>query len=146
MRTSEDSDQTGRMPRLIWVFAGRTATLLVLSCRDSFRKAYLRYVIDYHMDSPTANNCVRLKMRRKEAWPMCDLNRFWNTMHMCLTHYRTLSVNSTVRYKSQNDLIWFLTSNFKTLNCIEKRRNNRNLVSEKFSFSKENRPGIEQWW
>ena len=30
---SEASDQTGRMPRLIWVFAGRTATLLVLSCR-----------------------------------------------------------------------------------------------------------------
>ena len=28
---SEDSDQTGRMPRLIWVFAGRTATLLVFS-------------------------------------------------------------------------------------------------------------------
>ena len=28
---SEDSDQTGQMPRLIWVFAGRTATLLVLS-------------------------------------------------------------------------------------------------------------------
>ena len=25
---SEDSDQTGRMPRLIWVFAGRTLTLL----------------------------------------------------------------------------------------------------------------------
>ena len=30
---SEDSDQTGRMPKLIWVFAGRTLTLLVLSCR-----------------------------------------------------------------------------------------------------------------
>ena len=28
---NEYSDQTGRMPRLIWVFAGRTATLLVLS-------------------------------------------------------------------------------------------------------------------
>ena len=27
----EDSDQTGRMPRLIWVFAGRTVVLLVLS-------------------------------------------------------------------------------------------------------------------
>ena len=26
---SEDSDQTGRMPRLIWVFAGRTFTLLL---------------------------------------------------------------------------------------------------------------------
>ena len=32
---SQDSDQTGRMPRLIWVFAGRTVTLLVLSCRGS---------------------------------------------------------------------------------------------------------------
>ena len=27
---SEDSDQTGRMPRLIWVFTVRTATLLVV--------------------------------------------------------------------------------------------------------------------
>ena len=33
---SEDSDQTERMPRLIWVFAGRTVILLVLSCRGSF--------------------------------------------------------------------------------------------------------------
>ena len=33
---SEDSDQTGRMPRLIWVFAGRTTTLLVLSWGSSF--------------------------------------------------------------------------------------------------------------
>ena len=32
---SEDSDETGRMPRLIWVFAGSTAMLLVLSCRGS---------------------------------------------------------------------------------------------------------------
>ena len=32
---SEDSDQTGRMPRLIWVFAGRTLILFVLSCRGS---------------------------------------------------------------------------------------------------------------
>ena len=33
---SEDSEQTGRMPRLTWVFAGRTLTLLVLSCRGSY--------------------------------------------------------------------------------------------------------------
>ena len=32
---SEDSDQTGRMPRLIWVFARHTVILLVLSCRGS---------------------------------------------------------------------------------------------------------------
>ena len=28
----EDADQSGRMPRLIWVFAGHTVILLVLSC------------------------------------------------------------------------------------------------------------------
>ena len=33
---SEDSGQTGRMPRLIWVFAGCTLTLLVLSRGGSF--------------------------------------------------------------------------------------------------------------
>ena len=33
---SEDSDQTGRMPRLIWVFAGLTLTLLVLSWGGSY--------------------------------------------------------------------------------------------------------------
>ena len=32
---SEDSYQTGRMPRLIWVFAGRTLIWLVLSCCGS---------------------------------------------------------------------------------------------------------------
>ena len=33
---NEDSDQTGQMPRLIWVFAGRTLILLDLSCRGSY--------------------------------------------------------------------------------------------------------------
>ena len=37
---SEDSDQTGRMPRLIWVFAGRTLPLLVLSWRGSFLRLF----------------------------------------------------------------------------------------------------------
>ena len=32
---SEDADQTGQMLRLIWVFAGCTAILLVLSCCSS---------------------------------------------------------------------------------------------------------------
>ena len=33
---SEDSDQNGWRPRLIWVFAGRTVIWLVLSCRGSY--------------------------------------------------------------------------------------------------------------
>ena len=36
LSATEKTDQTGRMPRLIWVFAGRTVTLLVLSCHGSF--------------------------------------------------------------------------------------------------------------
>ena len=33
---SKDSDQTGRMPRLVWGFAGRTVIVLVLSWGSSF--------------------------------------------------------------------------------------------------------------
>ena len=41
---SEDSDQTGRMPRLIWVFTGRTLILLVLSWCGSFHVASVKYL------------------------------------------------------------------------------------------------------
>ena len=40
---SEDSDQTGRMPTLIWVFAMRTLTWLVLSCRGADALCNLKY-------------------------------------------------------------------------------------------------------
>ena len=40
---SKDTDQTGRMPRLIWIFAGRTLILLVLSCRGSFPGQHGKY-------------------------------------------------------------------------------------------------------
>ena len=40
---SEDTDQTGRTPRLIWVFAGRTLILLVLSCRGSNKDDRQKY-------------------------------------------------------------------------------------------------------
>ena len=40
---SEFSDQTWRMPRLIWIFAGRTATLLVLSRGGSFSVTMTRF-------------------------------------------------------------------------------------------------------
>ena len=41
---SEDSDQTGRMPRLIIVFAGRTIILLVLSCRGSYIMVWIHSI------------------------------------------------------------------------------------------------------
>ena len=42
---SEDSDQTGWMPRLIWVFAGRTVILLVLSRGGSFMHKWQCHLI-----------------------------------------------------------------------------------------------------
>ena len=55
------SDQTGRMPRLIWVFAGRTLILLVLSCRGSFSSYCFRFL-----------NFIKWK---------CNL---WNTLYFVL--------------------------------------------------------------
>ena len=45
---SEDSDQTGCMPRLIWVFAGRTVILFVLSWDGS----YLSETLDTDNERP----------------------------------------------------------------------------------------------
>ena len=52
---SEDTDQTWRMPRLVWVFAGRTVTLLVLSWGDSVFKgisSFLLFSEDYTSSFP----------------------------------------------------------------------------------------------
>ena len=40
---SEDSDKTGRMPRLIWVFAGHTVILLVLTWGCPYNNASKRF-------------------------------------------------------------------------------------------------------
>ena len=61
---SEDSDQTGRMPRLIWVLAGRTVTLLVLSCRGSF--------VQLHAQS------IHSKILKKYL-PVASLKTKWNS-------------------------------------------------------------------
>ena len=42
---SEDTDQTGRIPRLIWVFAGRTVILLVLSWSGSNKYSGSSHII-----------------------------------------------------------------------------------------------------
>ena len=47
---SKDSDQTGQMPRLIWVFAGQALILLVLS----FRGSYIYCWLNLHWPAPVA--------------------------------------------------------------------------------------------
>ena len=53
---NKDSDQTGQMPRLIWVFAGRSIILLVLSCRSSNLKRKFTVVYCFTL----CNDPVRL--------------------------------------------------------------------------------------
>ena len=43
LSTSEDSDQTGRMPRLIWFFAGHTGNFVVFVMRRLIRHALVYY-------------------------------------------------------------------------------------------------------
>ena len=51
----EDSSQTGWIPRLIWVFTGRTFILLVLSCRGSFSHQTIRYEKRlHHVNKPVS--------------------------------------------------------------------------------------------
>ena len=85
---SEDSDQTGRMPRLIWAFAGRTATLSVLSCRGSFLQLILT------MMSVEINKQEKLHRRHfiivKHIWWVSDDNR--GIIFYCSPHKHILCV------------------------------------------------------
>ena len=89
---SEDSDQTWRMSRLIWVFAGRTLTLLVLSCcgsnklvvaKKQFLKVSWHWEGIYFMSLHTLTSWNVVDVTQKnwaEAWQnqqndMCDQRR-----------------------------------------------------------------------
>ena len=62
---SEDSDQTGQMPRLIRIFAGRTVTLLVLSCRGSIMMVANNGKYSLFMSVSSIKNSGRPAMRLK---------------------------------------------------------------------------------
>ena len=67
---SEDSDETGRMARLIWVFAGHTLILLVLSCRGSYSNA-LKFV----------NKLIKLTWCRKWLTVLLVLSKTSNNVN-----------------------------------------------------------------
>ena len=85
---SEDSDQTGRMPRLIWVFAGYTLTLLVLSWGGSNYDLFcnLRWFVLLHFNDKYIN---------------CNFPKFRDTM--CAS---TEDPNQTVSMEMSNKYIF----------------------------------------
>ena len=68
---SEDSDQTGRMPRLIWVSAGCTLILLVLSWCGSFEDVYVVGYVSCWLWGTISNGKIFL-------WKFSKGNKEWN--------------------------------------------------------------------
>ena len=83
---SENFDQTGRMPSLIWVFAGRTVMLLVLSRGRSYECghrsslcseavhifAWLAWLLWKYFETCTASyNYSGIKIRMHKFWDNC---------------------------------------------------------------------------
>ena len=89
---SEDSDQTGRMPRLIWVFVGRTATLLVLSWGGS----------NYTEGARVNNSISRNEFSRKWKWKHCIHGIFlcwWQKLKMIINEKDSWHTKKTILYK-----------------------------------------------
>ena len=88
---SEGSDQTGRMPRLIWVFTGRTLILLVLSCRGSFADS-----VDPVKTSPAGADLIKIYT----DWHSVSI--FWTLKCMAKPHcsnFRITSYHMTLRLR-----------------------------------------------
>ena len=79
---SENSDQTGRMPRLIWVFAGRTLILLVLSCHGSYLLISKIYTV-------CAAELVKVYVNESRfGWITCTCIR--RSLLVCSGHFKTV--------------------------------------------------------
>ena len=64
---SEDSDQTGRMPRLIWVFVGRTVLLVVLLWGDSSINSGPYLAATWNLNGPRQANLVLIAYASSEG-------------------------------------------------------------------------------
>ena len=98
---SEDSDQTGRMPRLIWVFAGRTLILLVLS----FRGLDLNLLSTVHLE---------LWNRNLEWFSCFNISKYTtpDKDSMQTVHYSEISKNISKCFQSllTKSLLYLLTT------------------------------------
>ena len=69
---NEGSDQTGQMPRLIWVLAGRTLTLLVLSIGGSYEK-----FSPMHIQFATRDGISWCSLSMAEEWRLHMYTNAW---------------------------------------------------------------------
>ena len=112
---SEDSDQPGHPPRLIWVFAGRTVILLVLSCRGSFYDSYHIYIFAI-WDAKTPSICMQIYVqvdvfvwhcwRQIIAWCMYDCRQWVSLIHIIILLCHVHSFSQDYRYFSFIDYFY----------------------------------------
>ena len=110
---SEDSDQTGRMSRLIWVFAGRTLILLVLSCRGSNvhtikrnRMAIIicKHKIELRSFGKVCNKIDRwIKEYLKCIPKLYEMMYPWRVFDHFTTHVYNLYIFTAAQSKAQTD-------------------------------------------
>ena len=94
---SQDSDQTGRMPRLIWVFAGHTVIFLVLSWDGSL--LFFPCIMLLWCTIVNCENCLIIGWIVKHWWWLCKelcKERRWFRSHKISSRCLNLTVVNIV--------------------------------------------------
>ena len=110
---SEDSDQTGRVPRLIWVFAGRPLILLVLSCHGSYAMSrekgcfMMQWTGPYHADEWRISRMGQIHPDRVVVH-LIILNNEWPLQLFFFFFFCFWVIHPWNRFKwfDQNELPW----------------------------------------
>ena len=105
---SEDSEQTGRMPRLIWVFAGRTLIVLVVSCRGS----------NFYYPSHWC--------QRRAAIFDCD--NLWRSFHCCFIRVRQMGKYTSIEIQTMKQALPLLAYYNSTPPPKKKNKQKKNGV------------------
>ena len=107
----------------IWVFAGRTVTLLVLSCHGSFWREYLsrvsvfRQKINWAMSWDYDTSVLRKRILETRmhsrcltwAFAGCLCDKYYELAHYCSVVHLT----SVLKFKWQRSILLFLHYSFK---------------------------------
>ena len=128
---SGDSDQTGQMPRLIWVFTGRTLILLVLSCRGSsvFEKITGNYLVIRNWSRRAHLACFNSISHQKYRWTY-SIHRAW----LKLKSFSNCKLGSYLKESSSKVVF----HNFWKESCkasLESHVENRHWQNQKFYCS-----------
>ena len=106
---SEDSDQTGQIPRLIWVFAGHTGHFV------GFVMRWLIFVILY----PRGSTLFRKYSRSKKSKRVNNFTPFWLVPH---EEAISIQINNSILFSyTWNLIVWliyFLSQKKLCLFCI----------------------------